>query len=110
MHGFFGKRISRVTTSHLYPLPFYLPPPLPPFGIAVHSILKGSSWLRRHIVSSATGLHDDQMHADIYDYFSKASAWTVTEGAVEALQHLKKSGETLYSCQPPPPHPIHTQP
>jgi len=49
----------------------------------------------RHIVSSATGLHDDQMHADIYDYFSKASAWTVTEGAVEALQHLKKSGIKL---------------
>ncbi len=66
-------------------------------------------------MSAATGLsdqmHTDQMHTDIYDYFSRASAWTVTEGAVEALRHLKQSGESfatrnkcscwVHSCLPP---------
>jgi len=46
-------------------------------------------------VRAATGLDDDQMHSDIYEYFSRASAWTVTEGAVGALRQLRDAGESL---------------
>ena len=48
---------------------------------------------RNHIVKESTGCEDVELANDVYDYFARPEAWTVTPGAVPALLEMKAAGE-----------------
>ena len=48
---------------------------------------------RQQITRLSTGCDNEEMHANLYAHFAHAEAWTVADGAVEALRLLKASGQ-----------------
>lgn len=46
----------------------------------------------RHIVALSTGSDDPDLFEDIYEYYARGEAWTVSPGAVEALRRLRAAG------------------
>ncbi|GFR52948.1 hypothetical protein Agub_g15610 [Astrephomene gubernaculifera] len=49
----------------------------------------------QNIVEQSTGCNNPEVSEAIYEYYSRAEAWYVTPGAVEALQRLKSAGLLL---------------
>ena len=56
---------------------------------------------RRQITRLSTGCDDEQMHAALYTHFAEASAWKITDGAIDSLQQLKASGHPYCRYQIP---------
>lgn len=46
----------------------------------------------RHIVALSTGSRDQALFEDIYEYYARGEAWTVSPGAIEALRRLRGAG------------------
>ena len=46
----------------------------------------------RHIVALSTGSEDQALFEDIYEYYARGEAWTVSPGAIEALRRLRGAG------------------
>jgi REG-2-like HAD superfamily hydrolase len=44
----------------------------------------------RFIVAESTGISDEGMFSDIYDYYSRKEAWTVAAGAKDALVKIRQ--------------------
>lgn len=44
-------------------------------------------------MKESTGCEDLELANDVYDYFARPEAWTVTPGAVPALLEMKAAGE-----------------
>ena len=44
-------------------------------------------------MKESTGCADVELANDVYDYFARPEAWTVTPGAVPALLEMKAAGE-----------------
>ena len=44
-------------------------------------------------MKESTGCQDVELANDVYDYFARPEAWTVTPGAVPALLEMKAAGE-----------------
>ena len=44
-------------------------------------------------MKESTGCEDVALANDVYDYFARPEAWTVTPGAVPALLEMKAAGE-----------------
>lgn len=46
----------------------------------------------RFIVRESTGIDNEQMFEEIYDYYARAEAWVVAPGAEDALRQIRRSG------------------
>lgn len=46
----------------------------------------------RHIVSYATGNTDPELFEEIYEYYARGEAWSVSPGACESLQRIRDRG------------------
>ena len=48
-----------------------------------------------HVVSQSTGCTNREMFEQIYGYYERPEAWSITPGAVEALRRLRAAGVRL---------------
>lgn len=46
----------------------------------------------RFIVKESTGIENEEMFEEIYEYYSRAEAWVVAPGAEKALRKIRQSG------------------
>jgi FMN phosphatase YigB (HAD superfamily) len=46
----------------------------------------------RFIVAHATGSHDQRLFEDIYEYYARGEAWSVSPGACDSLQRIRQMG------------------
>ncbi|GAB4823833.1 hypothetical protein N2152v2_010879 [Parachlorella kessleri] len=46
----------------------------------------------RHIVMESLGCKDERVFEDIYEYYARGEAWTLSPGAVESLQRIRAMG------------------
>jgi hypothetical protein len=49
----------------------------------------------RHIVTSSVGTDNEALFEEVFSYYKRREAWVVAEGAVEAIERLRRRGGCL---------------
>ncbi|GMH43370.1 hypothetical protein BSKO_11292 [Bryopsis sp. KO-2023] len=87
-----GIQISEEKILEQYRRAFQTRPKKEPWAQSTLRYVGDARDFWRYIVQEATGSSDEILFETLYSYYGKAEAWSIPDGAVDALERLKDEG------------------